>query len=98
LATSGQPAAVGAQLRGLPRAGQDASHLPVSYDVSKPPRTEVQCTVQAVGKDHGLVGQLTDIVPARTDGKSTTTRTVVVPTTATGVSAVVSDCHITARR
>lgn len=98
LVTSGRPATVGAQLRALPRAGQDTKRLPVSYDVSKPPRTEVECTVHAVGKDHGLVGQLIDIVPVRADGKTTTTRNVVVPTTARGVTAVVSGCHITARR
>jgi hypothetical protein len=90
--SAGSPA-VAAQLRALP-AGATPRSLPVTYVVTKPTRTDVACDVEAVGVGHDVVGTLSDRLPAAA-GRSVQ-RTVVVPTSALGVSATIV-CRITAR-
>ena len=88
---------ISTQLVGLP-SGADASHLLVQYQIAKPSHTDVTCTVQAVGKDHDIVGSISDTIPAVTGTKRTSTRDVTVPTTKLAVSANIVDCAVVAER
>lgn len=85
------------QLLALP-SGADASHFLVRYQIVKPSHTDVTCTVQAVGKDHDIVGSMTDTIPANTGTKRTSTRDVSVPTTELAVSANIVNCAVVAER
>ena len=95
--TSKGPKKISTQLVGLP-SGADASHFLVRYQIAKPSHTDVTCTVQAVGKDHEIVGSISDTIPAVTGTKRTSTRNVTVPTTELAVSANIVDCAVVAER
>ena len=88
---------ISTQVSGFP-SGADASHFLVRYRIDKPSHTDVTCTVQAVGKDHEIVGSITDTIPANTGTKRTSARNVSVPTTELAVSANIIDCAVVAER
>jgi hypothetical protein len=84
---------VSSQLVSLPK-GATSAGLPVRYEVTAPAHHAVQCVLEAVGKDHAVVGTFTDSVPARTDDARRTTRDIVITTTALAVSADIDSCTV----
>lgn len=84
---------VSGELVSLP-AGATASRLPVEYRVSGPENEAVRCRIDAIGKDHGVVGTTTDTVLPHAAGRGRTGRTIVVSTTKLAVSADINSCAV----
>ena len=67
--------------------------ITVTFEVSRPPRSVVECQVTATGEDNDVVNRLNGIrIPA--SDERTSTHTVVVPTDAPATRAAVASCVV----
>ena len=98
-------AAVGVTVVLLPRERPEISYrvlaiqvgnpeqVTVTFEVSRPPRSKVECQVTATGEDNDVVNRLNGIrIPPSEE--RTSTHTVVVPTDAPATAAAVASCVV----